>query len=612
VNDSSQMEFKRLHISGEAKVNKGNDIAFENCQWTAPGTALEPTGVTGLRLTHCTFTGFQKAALALKDCEKADLRGNLYDNREGIGLRLDRAEAVQYSDYNGYRDASAAWEVAGKKSPLADVRQNHDRQSREGTEALLAAGPLGKPIGTCRDEALRVKLDLIHGPEVHSVSATTANIEWMTSLPATCELAWGDTPECRNTALFDVNYFGTYSLTGLTPGTMHYFRIKSLKVPQEMIDGIEAQEVQLDEAAVSLRTLKENPASATYYVAPDGDNGDTGLDRQHAWKTIHHAADNVNVGDTVLIAGGTYRERVRVRATGEEGSPITFKCMPGENVTMDGAAKALKSGFIAAGKSHLRFDGLRFVDFSLSASAEFDLYNGRDIAITRCFSDGRGGYTASSIVARQIENLWVKNCVNTNKMGSAMNLNRCPNLRLENNVFVEPMIMSLIINNTADQKVLIENNIFTDMMLKKAALNIQLAEVEEVESLQLKNNCFLMRCFPPEERKVFGFVDHATHSYTQILTLPEFDKKVADTHSIYADPGFAGDPGVAGNPADKTGYAPDRMLDPALALDFDSFFATNPEVVKRGIGLQREAFKDFKFKKAENNQKTTQDNGEVK
>lgn len=36
-------------------------------------------------------------------------------------------------------------------------------------------------------------------------------------------------------------------------------------------------------------------------------------------------------------------------------------------------------------------------------------------------------------------------------------------------------------------------------------------------------------------------------------------------------------------------------MDLGLKLDFDSFFATNPEVIRRGIGLQPEAFKDFPF-----------------
>lgn len=62
---------------------------------------------------------------------------------------------------------------------------------------------------------------------------------------------------------------------------------------------------------------------------------------------------------------------------------------------------------------------------------------------------------------------------------------------------------------------------------------------------------------------------------------------------LFADPLFAGDPGVAGKPADKSGFSPDRMMEPGLKLDFDSFFATNPELLQRGIGLQREAFKDL-------------------
>ena len=37
-------------------------------------------------------------------------------------------------------------------------------------------------------------------------------------------------------------------------------------------------------------------------------------------------------------------------------------------------------------------------------------------------------------------------------------------------------------------------------------------------------------------------------------------------------------------------------MDPAIKLDFDSFFATNPEVAKRGIGLQPDAFKDYRFR----------------
>ncbi len=64
---------------------------------------------------------------------------------------------------------------------------------------------------------------------------------------------------------------------------------------------------------------------------------------------------------------------------------------------------------------------------------------------------------------------------------------------------------------------------------------------------------------------------------------------------LFVDPLFAGDPGLAPDAKVKPGFAPDRLIDLAIKLDFDAFFATNAEVVKRGIGLQPDAFKDYRF-----------------
>jgi hypothetical protein len=616
---SSQVEFERLHFSGIINIDGGVSIGFKNCQFTSAEVAM--AGVKGLTLFHCSFTGFRQAAVVLKDCLRVWLSGNLYDNREGAAVRLDGDTTIKYSDYNSYCPETTAWMVEGRGVALADLQAGkvgvngasgelHDMYSRslipefaqvdgvavlKNTGVFSAGGPFGKSFGIYRDEKRQGVLELIAKPEVHSVSATTANLEWMISQPATCELAWGKSPACENTVSFDSNRFGSYSLTGLEPGRKYYFRIKSIQTGKANSTETPVKSIELKGEAISFTALKVNPAPLVYYVAPDGNDTNPGLDRKNAWKTIQYAAGRVNAGDTVLIAGGKYKERVRSRATGETSAPITFKSIPGEKVFLDGSGKSLTSAFIATGKSQLRFDGFYLVDFGMSDSAEFNLYSCRDISITRCFSDGRGGYTASSILARNVENLLVKNCVNINKMGSAISINRSPNARIENTVFFLPMIYGFVINNTADQKVFMENNIFTDMLEKKAKQNITFSEIEELESLRLKNNCFLFRCFPPEERKVLAFVNHATHSYTQILTMPEFEKTMPGANSIYADPGVAGDPGVKGNPADKTGFAPDRMMETSFNLDFNSFFATNPELIKRGVGLQPESFKDFSF-----------------
>ncbi|MFA7159340.1 MAG: hypothetical protein WC299_08555 [Kiritimatiellia bacterium] len=609
VKESGGLEMQRLIFNGDVQITGGKEIAFDNCQFGGMDAALAAEKLSGLKLTHCVFAGFKKAGLDIKDCTGVCMSGNIFDNAGCPALRVEGKDGINYSDYNSYRD-------------LASIRENYSRQlvpvfADEGgvkvlknKQAFAALGPLGKPIGLYRDEQKSGALELVEQPKVHSLSATTANIEWMTSLPAECELAWGDTPGCAQTQKYDVNRFGAFSLTGLKPGQTYYFRIKSLRAPSAYgwlglatDEEIDASPIELKGEPLSFTTPKENPAPVAYYVAPDGKDSNSGLDRKSAWKTIQHAADKANAGDTVLIAGGKYCERVIIRATGETNAPVTFKCLPGEKVVMDGNGKALNSSFVVLGKSNLRFDGFylagsnreRLGGWIHYQCGEFKLYNCKNIEISRCFSDGRGGYTARTITALHVENLLVKNCVTMNKMSGAMSFGRCPGIRLENNILARPMISSFGLNNTGEQKMFIENNIFTDMLEKKAKMNIDFAELENASSLQLRDNCFLFRCFPPEKRIVFCDVDHAIHKVTKSYTIGDFDAEFGDTRTLFADPLFAGDPGVKGNPKDKSGYAPDRMMDPGLKLDFSSFFATDPEVVKRGIGLQPEAFKDFVF-----------------
>jgi hypothetical protein len=624
LRDSHQVNFGRLQFSGEVVVKRGGRIEFDNCIFAAPAdVGIHATGVTGLTLFHCVFTGFRQAALALQASTNTHLSGNLYNNRDGVAVRVDAVSAVQYSDYNSYVPGSQVWEVVGRALPLEDLQEERggasaspthprpstldppvscDRYSHlltpaiamtdgavvlRNTETFAARGPFGRPIGLYRDEKRPASLRLVERPRVHSVSATTANLEWLTSLPATCELIWGDSAGSSRTNRFGVDCFGTFSLTGLTPGRTYWFKIQSLRIPDEIVDELGAAMVAIDAEPLTFTTLKENRAPSVYYVAPEGNDANNGLNRSGAWQTIQHAADIVNVGDTVLIAGGTYRERVRVRATGEAGAPITFRAMSGERVMMDGADKALNSFFVATAKNHLRFDGFYLGvsnreriqgGFFLQLAGEFKLYQGRDVEITRCFADGRGGYAAPFIVAWQVEDLRVRNCVTLNKFSGTYFL-RCPGLSIDNSVFARPMISSILVRNETNEAAIMNHNIFTDNLKKKADLNISFMLVDYMkDAFRQSNNCYLVRSFPPKERYILGG-----------STIGELGKYIQAP--LFADPLFAGDPGST----NAAGFAPDRLMDPLLKVDFDSFFATHPEVVKRGIGLQPEAFKDFVF-----------------
>jgi len=606
----SDIRFERLRFFRVAVPVEGKSrVKFKNCFFDH--ATLLAIDAADLAVEHCTFVGLASALTIIK-CSDVRLTGNLFGSKNDSTVSVDRPESITYSNYNSYRNALGAWKVRGKFVSLVDLRKAHDQESQEITpqfavvdgiqtlknpEAFAGAGPFGKSIGISRNEAYGRELKLVNKPKLHSVSATTANLEWTVTIPATCEFAWGETPACEQTGKFDVKNFATYSLTDLKPGTKYYFRLKQLSIPTEMVAHYDHQPVAPEDNLLEFTTAAKDAAPTTYYVSVgDGDDSRTGLSREQAWKTIRHAAAKVNVGDTVLIAGGKYAERVRIRATGTKAAPITFRCVSGERVELDGALQALNNAFVVGRKNNLRFDGFYLAGFNmfpdsrwpLGKGAEFHLYECKDIDISRCFSDGRGGYSAESVDAYYTENLTISNCVNTNKMGGALYIWRCPNFVARNNVFAAPMILSFVLRNTKTQTSTMDNNIFTDMFDKKARLNIGLLCVDgELAGFRQHNNCYLLRdVIPLKERALLT-----------TLTIGEAGAYIHEP--LFADPAFAGDPNpAAGNPVMPNGVrviAPDRMMDAKVPLDFNSFFATNPDVVKRGMGLQPEAFKDFRF-----------------
>lgn len=62
----------------------------------------------------------------------------------------------------------------------------------------------------------------------------------------------------------------------------------------------------------------------TYHVSPTGDNANPGSQSQ-PWATIQKAADVMVAGDTVMVATGTYDERVISKRNGTESGYITFQ-----------------------------------------------------------------------------------------------------------------------------------------------------------------------------------------------------------------------------------------------------------------------------------------------
>jgi hypothetical protein len=77
-------------------------------------------------------------------------------------------------------------------------------------------------------------------------------------------------------------------------------------------------------------------ASATsLYVATTGSDTSPGTSAQPL-RTIQAAADKVQAGQTVIVKGGVYYERViNIRRGGTATAPVTFRAAPGERVVID-------------------------------------------------------------------------------------------------------------------------------------------------------------------------------------------------------------------------------------------------------------------------------------
>jgi hypothetical protein len=80
-------------------------------------------------------------------------------------------------------------------------------------------------------------------------------------------------------------------------------------------------------------------SAATYEVAQRNphSNDDGPGTTERPWKTVANAAEKARPGDTVLIRGGVYRERVLVKTSGTSEAPIRFEAAPGEHVVLTGA-----------------------------------------------------------------------------------------------------------------------------------------------------------------------------------------------------------------------------------------------------------------------------------
>lgn len=87
--------------------------------------------------------------------------------------------------------------------------------------------------------------------------------------------------------------------------------------------------------ALATAVATRSAAAATYYASPDGTAADC-LQASDPCPLDGTVIGMLAAGDTLMLRGGTYAQRVHVHAEGTETSPVTVMSYPGETAIIDG------------------------------------------------------------------------------------------------------------------------------------------------------------------------------------------------------------------------------------------------------------------------------------
>src|SRR6266567_72668 len=131
-------------------------------------------------------------------------------------------------------------------------------------------------------------------------------------------------------------------------------------------------------AVLQADTTKSASATVTisnglaFYVSTTGNDASSGTSGS-PWRTIQHAANMVQPGDTIYVYGGTYNETVTINASGNSTAGyITFQSYPGQTAIIDGTGLAVngQTGLInIQDQSYLVVRGFEIRNYSTSSTA---------------------------------------------------------------------------------------------------------------------------------------------------------------------------------------------------------------------------------------------------
>ncbi len=180
----------------------------------------------------------------------------------------------------------------------------------------------------------------------------------------------------------------SYGDSGLSAATKYYYRVYAYNSG--------GNSGYSNTASATTPTATAPPPSgggATYYVAPTGSDSNPGTSSQ-PFRTIQHAADLVNPGDTVLVGDGTYTmtagnacgsAAVCLSRGGTGSAWVTFRSVNQQGAKIDGQSNSTRYGFqFQSTANYIRIEGFEVygMGYASGDASGFVIYDGgHDVVI---------------------------------------------------------------------------------------------------------------------------------------------------------------------------------------------------------------------------------------
>ncbi len=121
-------------------------------------------------------------------------------------------------------------------------------------------------------------------------------------------------------------------------------------------------------------TVTATVSGNSFYVSTAGNDSNAGT-ISSPWRTIQHAANTLQAGDTVYVRAGVYNEAVNIAVSGSAaGGAIRFQSYPGETAIVDGtgltpSTSSTQGLFNIAGRSYVTIQGFEIRNFQTSSAS---------------------------------------------------------------------------------------------------------------------------------------------------------------------------------------------------------------------------------------------------